>query len=278
MARLVAQKLSEALGQQFYVENHGGASGNIGTVTVANAPADGYTLLFAASDFVVQPAVRAKAPFDPIRSFAPVTVLAASPEMIAVAPTVPAKNLQELIAFLRANPGKHSYASPGAGSSAHLEGEWLYKITYGLDVVHVPFQGAAPAITSTIAGHTSIVHLALPALAPSVRDGKLRAVVVTGGKRSPEFPDVPTFAESGLTEFRSSFFIGAVAPAATAKSIVDLLYRQIGGVLKLADIQDRLKKLGFEPVGNTPDEFAAKIKADTELWAKIVRQANIKIE
>src|SRR5207244_11462805 len=167
---------SEAPGQQCYVENHAAAARTLGTVAVATAPADGYTLLFVAPDFVVQPAVRAKPPFDPIRSFAPVALLAIAPEMIAVTPSLPAKNLQELITFLRANPGQHSYASPGAGSSAHLEWEWLYKITYGLDVVHVPFQGAAPAITSTIAGHTSIVHLALPALTTPVKDGKLRAI------------------------------------------------------------------------------------------------------
>ena len=278
MARLVAQKLSEALGQQFFVENHGGAAGTIGTVAVANAPADGYTLLFVAPDFVVQPAVRAKAPFDPIRNFAPVTLLAVAPEMIAVTPSLPAKNLPELIAFLRANPGKHSYASPGAGSSAHLEGEWLYKITYGLDVVHVPFQGAAPAITSTIAGHTSIVHLALPALTTPVKDGKLRAITVTGNKRAPQHPDVQTLAEAGLTELRTDFIVGVVAPAATPKDIVDLLSRQIAGTLKLPDIQDRLGKLSFAPVGSTPDEFAARIKADVETWTKIVRQANIKIE
>ena len=141
MARLVAQKLSDSLGQQFYVENHGGAAGTLGTTAVANAAADGYTLLFVTPDFVVQPVVKAKAPFDPIRNFAPVTLLAAAPEMIAVTPSVPAKNLQELVAFLKANPGKHSYATPGAGSAPHLEGEWIYRITYGLDVVHVPFQG-----------------------------------------------------------------------------------------------------------------------------------------
>ena len=141
-----------------------------------------------------------------------------------------------------------------------------------------PFQGAAPAITSTIAGHTSIVHLAMPALASHVRDGKLRAIAVTGGQRSSEFPDVATLAKSGLPQFRTEFIMGVVAPAATPKEIVGLLHRQIVVVLKLPDIQDRLKRLGFDPVGSSPDEFAARIKADTETWSKIVRQANIKIE
>jgi tripartite-type tricarboxylate transporter receptor subunit TctC len=278
MARLLAQKLSEALGQQFYVENHGGAGGTIGTAAVASAPADGHTILFMTPDFIVQPIVKSKAPYDPVKSFAPITVVAAAPEMIATNPSLPAKNLPELIAFLKANPGKHGYATPGAGSAPHLEGEWIYKITYGLDVVHVPFQGAAPAITSTIAGHTSIVHLAMPALTPHVKDGKLRAIAVTGGKRASAHPDVPTLGESGLPDFRAEFIMGVVAPAGTPRDIVDLLYRRIAGILKLPDIQERLKTLGFEPVESTPDEFAARIKADTEKWSKVVRQANIKVE
>ncbi len=226
----------------------------------------------------MQPIVKSKAPYDPVNSFAPITVVAAAPEMIATNPSLPAKNLQELIAFLKANPGKHGYATPGAGSAPHLEGEWIYKITYGLDVVHVPFQGAAPAITSTIAGHTSIVHMAMPALTPHVKDGKLRAIAVTGGKRASAHPDVPTLGESGLPDFRAEFIMGVVAPAATPKDIVDLLHRRIAGILKLPDIQERLTTLGFDPVDSTPDEFAARIKADIEKWSKVVRQANIKVD
>jgi tripartite-type tricarboxylate transporter receptor subunit TctC len=278
MARLVAQKLSEALGQQFYVENLAGASGTIGTAAVANAPADGRTILFGTPDFLLQPIVKAKAPYDAVKNFAPVVLAASAAEMIAVNPSVPAKNLQELVILLKANPGKHQYATPGVGSPPHLEGEWIYKITYGLDVVHVPFQGAAPAVTSTIAGHTSIIHMTAPALTPHVKDGKLRAIAVTSSKRSSALPDVPTLAESGLPGIEAEFIMLVVAPAGTPKHVIDLLNGQIVKVLKLPDVKERLATLGFDPVGSTPDELAAKIKSETDKWSKVVRETNIKID
>jgi tripartite-type tricarboxylate transporter receptor subunit TctC len=191
---------------------------------------------------------------------------------------VPAKNLQELVALLKANPGKHQYATPGVGSPPHLEGEWIYKITYGLDVVHVPFQGAAPAVTSTIAGHTSIIHMTTPALTPHVKDGKLRPIAVTSSKRSSALPDVPTLAESGLPGIEAEFIMLVVAPTATPKHVIELLNGQIVKILKLPDVKERLATLGFDPVGSTPDELAAKIKSETDKWSKVVRQTNIKID
>jgi tripartite-type tricarboxylate transporter receptor subunit TctC len=278
MARLVAQKLSETLGQQFYVENLAGASGTIGTAAVANAPADGRTILFGTPDFLLQPIVKAKAPYDAVKNFAPVVLVASAAEVIAVNPSVPAKNLQELVALLKANPGKHQYATPGVGSPPHLEGEWIYKITYGLDVVHVPFQGAAPAVTSTIAGHTSIVHMTAPAVTPHVKDGKLRAIAVTSSKRSSALPDVPTLAESGLPGIEAEFIMLVVAPAGTPKHVIALLNGQIVRILKLPDVKERLATLGFDPVGSTPDELAAKIQSETNKWTKVVRQTNVKID
>jgi len=278
MARLVGQKLSEALGHQFYVENLAGASGTIGTAAVANAPADGRTILFGTPDFLLQPIVKAKAPYDAVKNFAPVILVASAAEVIAVNPSVPAKNLQELVALLKANPGKYQYATPGVGSPPHLEGEWIYKITYGLDVVHVPFQGAAPAVTSTIAGHTSIIHMTTPALTPHVKDGKLRAIAVTSSKRSSALPDVPTLAESGLPGIEAEFIMLVVAPAATPKHVIELLNGQIVKILKLPDVKERLATLGFDPVGSTPDELAAKIHSETDKWSKVVRQTNIKID
>jgi tripartite-type tricarboxylate transporter receptor subunit TctC len=260
------------------VENHAGAAGTLGTVAVANAAADGYTLLFVTPDFIVQPVVKAKPPYDAIRAFAPVTLLASAPEMIAANPGLPARDLGGLIALLKANPGKHSYGTPGVGSPPHLGGEWLYKLTYGVDVIHVPFQGAAPAITSAIAGHTSLVHMAMPALVPQVRDGKLNAIVITGGKRASALPDVPTLAESGLPQFRTEFIMGVVAPAATPKEIVGLLQAQIVAVLKLPDVEQRLRTLGYEPVGSTSEEFSARIRSDSDTWRRVVREANIRIE
>jgi tripartite-type tricarboxylate transporter receptor subunit TctC len=278
MARLVAQKLLEALGQQFYVENLPGASATIGTAAVANAPADGRTILFGTPDFLLQPIVKTKAPYDAVKNFAPIALVASAAEMIAVNPSLAAKNLQELVALLKANPGKYQYATPGVGSPPHLEGEWIYKITYGLDVVHVPFQGAAPAVTSTIAGHTSIVHMTTPALAPHVKDGKLRPIAVTSGKRSSALPDVPTLAESGLPGIETEFIMLVVAPAGTPKHVVELLNGQIVRILKLPDVKERLASLGFDPAGSTPDELAATITSETDKWTKVVRQTNIKID
>jgi tripartite-type tricarboxylate transporter receptor subunit TctC len=278
MARLLAQKLSEALGQQFIVENRAGASGSTATAAVAIAPPDGYTLLVGTPDFLLQPIVRAKPPYDAIRQFAPITLAASSTEMMAVNPSVPATNLQELIALLKANPGKHQYATPGVGSPPHLEGEFIYKITYKVDVIHVPFPGAAPAVTSTIAGHTSILHMTAPSVVPQVKDGKLRAIAVASERRSPALPDVPTLAESGLPGFASDFLLVVVAPAGTPKPVVDLLNGQIVKILKLADVKERLTTLGFEPVGSTPDALAAKIKSETEKWSEVVRAANIRID
>jgi tripartite-type tricarboxylate transporter receptor subunit TctC len=278
MARLLAQKLSDALGQQFFVENRAGASGITGTLAVANAAPDGYTLLVSTPDFALQPIVKAKPPYDAVKQFTPITIAASSTEMVAVNPSVPAKNLQELIALLRANPGKHQYATPGVGTPPHLEGEFIYKITYKVDVIHVPFPGAAPAVTSTIAGHTSILHMTAPAVVPQHKDGKLRAIFVASDRRSPALPEVPTLAESGLPGFSSDFILVVVAPAGTPKAIVDLLNAQMVRILKLPDVKERLTTLGLEPVGSTPDELAAKVKSETEKWGKIVREANIKID
>jgi tripartite-type tricarboxylate transporter receptor subunit TctC len=278
MARLLAQKLSEGLGQQFIVENRPGASGTTGTLAVANAAPDGYTLLIGTPDFALQPVVKAKPPYDAVKQFTPITLAASSTEMIAVNPTVPAKNLQELIALAKANPGKHQFASPGVGTPPHLVGEFLYKITYKVDVIHVPFQGAAPAVNSTIAGHTSILHMTAPSIVPQAKDGKLRPIVVASGRRSFAAPDVPTLAESGVSGFSSDFILVVVAPAATPKTIVDFLNREMVKVLKLPDVKERLTAFGFEPVGSTPEELAAKIRSETEKWSKVVRDANLKID
>jgi tripartite-type tricarboxylate transporter receptor subunit TctC len=272
MARLMA------LGHQFYVENLPGASATIGTAAVAAAPADGRTILFATPDFLLQPIVKAKPPYDAVKNFAPIALVASAAEMVAVNPSLPAKNLQELVALLKANPGKHQYATPGVGSPPHLEGEWIYKITYGLDVVHVPFQGAAPAVTSTIAGHTSIIHMTTPALTPHVKDGKLRPIAVTSGKRSSALPDVPTLAESGLPGIEAEFIMLVVAPAGTPKQVIELLNGQIARILKLPDVEERLATLGFDPVGSTPDELAARIRWETDKWSRVVRQINLKID
>ena len=277
MARLVAQHLTESLGQNFFVENLTGASGVVGTGTAANSPGDGHTILFVTNDFAVAPTVSSKVPYDAVKSFAPVTIAAASPQVVVVHPSFPAKNMQELIALAKASPGKYNYASLGIGFG-QLSSERLFRLGLGLDVVRVPFPGAAPIITSTLAGHTPMAFLGLPPAAPHIKEGTLHALAVTSAKRSPVFPNVPTMAESGVPDQESELIIGVLVPAATPKPIVDQLQRQIARIVALPDVKERLDALGFAPVASTPEAYATQIKADIETWSKVVREANIKVE
>jgi tripartite-type tricarboxylate transporter receptor subunit TctC len=277
MARLVAQKLSESLGQSFFVENISGASGVVGTGTAANAAGDGHTILFVTNDFAVAPTVSSKVPYDAIKGFAPVTIAAASPQVVVVHPSLPAQNMQELVTLAKANPGRYNYASLGIGFG-QVSSERLFRLGLGVDIVRVPFAGAAPIITSTLAGHTGIAILGLPPAAPHIKEGTLRALAVTSAKRSPAFPDVPTMAESGIRDQESELIIGVVVPAATPKPIVDLLQRQIARIVALPDVKERLDALGFAPVASTPEAYGAQIKSDIETWSKVVRDANIKVE
>jgi tripartite-type tricarboxylate transporter receptor subunit TctC len=278
MARLIAQKLSEALGGQFYVENSPGAGGTIGAGAVAGAPGDGHTLLVANQDVIVQPIIKSKVPYDPFKSFTPVTLVVSAPEMIVVHPSLPAKDMKELIELLKANPGKYSYASPGYGTTPHLACEWLFKLEYGIDVTHVPFQGAAPAVQSTLSGQTPIFHNVLPAVAPHIRQGTMRPLAVAANKRSPFFPDVPTLAEAGIPGHEVGFWLVVLAPAGTPKDTVDVLNRQIARILDLPDVKERLQTIGFDPASSTPDAAAAHMKAETDKWTAVVRDAEIKIE
>jgi tripartite-type tricarboxylate transporter receptor subunit TctC len=278
MARLIAQKLSEALGGQFYVENSPGAGGTIGAGAVAGAPGDGHTLLVANQDVIVQPIIKSKVPYDPFKSFTPVTLVVSAPEMIVVHPSLPVKDMKELIELLKANPGKYSYASPGYGTTPHLACEWLFKLEYGIDVTHVPFQGAAPAVQSTLSGQTPIFHNVLPAVAPHIRQGTMRPLAVAANKRSPFFPDVPTLAEAGIPGHEVGFWLVVLAPAGTPKDTVDVLNRQIARILDLPDVKERLQTIGFDPASSTPDAAAAHMKAETDKWTAVVRDAKIKIE
>lgn len=278
MARLIAQKLSEALGGQFYVENSPGAGGTIGAGAVAGAPGDGHTLLVANQDVIVQPIIKSKVPYDPFKSFTPVTLVVSAPEMIVVHPSLPVKDMKELIELLKANPGKYSYASPGYGTTPHLACEWLFKLEYGIDVTHVPFQGAAPAVQSTLSGQTPIFHNVLPAVAPHIRQGTMRPLAVAANKRSPFFPDVPTLAEAGIPGHEVGFWLVVLAPAGTPKDTVDVLNRQIARILGLPDVKERLQTIGFDPASSTPDAAAAHMKAETDKWTAVVRDAKIKIE
>jgi tripartite-type tricarboxylate transporter receptor subunit TctC len=274
MARLIAQKLSENLKQQFYVENHPGAGGNIGMMAVARSTPDGYTILVASSSYTVNPSLYAKNPYDAFKDFVPITLAAASPNILVVHPDIPAKTVKELIDYLHANPGKYSIANPGVGTTPQLAAE-LFKLTYKLDIASVPFGGAGPAIQSAVGGHTPIALTALPPTAPQVQGGKLRALAVTSAKRSGTLPDVPTMAEAGVKGQESETMQGIFVPAATPKEIVELLNREIVKVMALPDVKEKCAQLGFDVVANNPKEFAAYIKADVEKWAKVIKDAKI---
>jgi tripartite-type tricarboxylate transporter receptor subunit TctC len=277
IARMVAQKLSDALGQQFFVENIGGAGGNTASGQVARATPDGYTIMAISTGFVVNPSLYAKVPYDPVKDFAAVTLVAVSPNVVVVNPSVPAKSLPELVKLIKDNPGKYSFAGPGVGSTPHLGGE-LFRLAFNLDLVHVPFTGAAPAIQSTIGGHTPIAFTALPPALSAVQAGQLRALGVAASERASGMPDVPTFAEQGIRDQDADTITGLVAPAGTPKETVDLLYRAIAKAVAQPDVKERLTALGFKPVANSPDEFGARIKLEIEKWGKVVRDAKLRIE
>ncbi len=278
IGRIMAQYLSESMGQQFYVDNIPAGAGNVAVGIVAKAAPDGYTILTPTSAVVVNPSLYSNLPYDTLRDFVPVTLVAAAPHVLTVNPSLPAHSVQELITLVRANPGKFSYASPGTGTTGQLAGE-LFKLSLGLDLIHVPFNGAAPATLSTIGGHTPIMFSALPGAAPNIKDGKLRALAVTSAKRDPEFPDVPTLADAGVPDQVSEFIQCVLAPAGTPKPIVDKLYREIARMVALPEVKQRLAAIGYTPVANTPEEFAVEIKAEVALWGKVIRDGHIpKIE
>ena len=277
IARIVAQKLSDKLGQQFFVENIGGAGGNTAAGQVARVTPDGYTIMAISTGFVVNPSLYAKVPYDPIKDFAPVTLVAVSPNVVVVNPSVPAKTLPELVQLIKNNPGKYSFAGPGVGSTPHLGGE-LFRLAFNLDLVHVPFTGAGPAVQATVGGHTPIAFTALPSSLSAIQAGQLRALGVAATERAARLPDVPTFAEQGIKDQEADTLTGLVAPAGTPKEIVDLFYREIAAAVAQPDVKDRLTVLGFKAVANKPDEFGARIKLEIEKWGKVVHDAKLRIE
>lgn len=274
VARLIAQKLSEKFGQQFYTENMGGAGGNLGMAAVARSPADGYTILFSSSSYTVNPSLYAKSPYDPDKDFAPVTKAAGSPNGLFVHPSIPAKSVKELVDLLKANPGKYTFASPGIGTTPHLSSE-LFKLTFGLDFALAPFPGGGPSIQSVVGGHTPMCFQAIPPATPLVKDGKLRALAITAKTRSPALPDVPTLDELGIKGQEAETMQGVLVPAGTPRPIVDLLQTEIARIVNLPDVRDKMLAMGLEPDGMSPAEFAAYIKADVAKWKKVIADAKI---
>src|SRR5262245_3406084 len=274
-ARLVAQKLSEQFGKPFYVENIIGASGNIGSGQAARAAPDGHTILVAFTTFAINPAFFDNTPYDPTRDFDAVTLAVSSTTVLLVHAAVPAKSVKELVHLVRANPGKYSFASPGVGTPPHLLGE-QFRLALGLDLVHVPFNGLGPATASVVAGHTPISFGGLASAEQHIKDGRLRVLAVLGKTRSRILPEVPTMAESGYPDMEADSWVGVLVPARTPKEIITLLNREIVKIIAVPDIQERLAGFGYVAVGTTPEEFATRIKLETEKWAKVIRAANIK--
>src|SRR5882672_11344834 len=260
-ARLFAQKLSESLGQQFYVENISGAGGNLAFANAPRAPADGYTLLAVGGNFVINPSLYARIPYDPHKDFAPISLMCSAPHILAVHPSVPAGTAMELVALAKAKPGDLSFASAGRGTPAHLAGE-LFKLAFDLDITHVPFTGGGPAMTATLGGHTPIIVSALPTGAPYARAGNVRALAMMSAGRSSLLPDIPTMAEATGKDLEADIVTGLVAPAGTPGEIIDLLHRTIAKIIAPPEFRERLAALGFDPVASTPEHFAQWIKVE----------------
>jgi tripartite-type tricarboxylate transporter receptor subunit TctC len=276
-ARVVCQKLSENLGKQFYVDNVPGATGNTGTAQAAKAAPDGYTLLFAFSSYVVNPTLFDKIPYDPDKDFDAVTLAVTSTTVLTVNPSVPARSVKELVEVIRANPGKYSYSSAGAGTQSHLAGE-QFRLSLGLDLVHVPFNGGSPAILAVVGNHTPIGFSSPAAALPQIRQGNVRALAITARQRSAILPDVPTMAEAGYPNIEGDSWVGLLVPRGTPRDIIDLLRREIAKIIAEPDMKTRLAELGYDPVASTPEEFAARIKREIATWGKVIRDANIKAE
>jgi tripartite-type tricarboxylate transporter receptor subunit TctC len=278
VARIVAQKLSERLGQSIVIENRGGAGGTIGTALLAKSAPDGYNLGVAStSTHVVAPGVYAKLEYDPVKDFAPVGLMAISPYLLVVNPSVPAKSVQELVALAKKQPGKLNYASAGVGSTTQLAMEML-KAVSGTYMLHIPYNGNGPAGTAVVAGQVEILFGSLPSLLGHAKGGRVRALAVGTPKRSPSLPDVPTVAESGYPGFDASLWLGIVAPAGTPQAIVDRLNREIVSIVTAADTRETFDKAGTEPLTGSPADLAAMIRDGVPKYAKIIKAAGVKPE
>jgi tripartite-type tricarboxylate transporter receptor subunit TctC len=276
-ARLIAQRLSESTGQRFYVENITGAGGNIGTGQAAKAQPDGYTVLIAVNSHVMNPILYERVPYDPYRDFDPVTMAVTFGSVLAVNPSVPAATVKELVTLIRAGSVKYSFGSPGVGTPSHLVGE-QFRLSLGLDLVHVPYGGGGPAIASVVAGHTPIAFAALSAAAPQARERKLRVLALMSKSRSDLLPEVPAIAEAGYQDLDGDGWVGILVPAGTPKEIVAKLHREVAGIIAIPEIRTRLAALGFSPAGTAPEEFAIQMKLEAGKWAKVIRAAGIKPE
>ena len=278
LGRLFAAKLGDRLGQPVVVENRPGAGTIIGTEAAAKSPPDGYTILLSSiATHALSPNLYSKVPYDPVRDFAPITLLGIAPTVLVVPADLPAKDLAELVAAAKAKPGGLAYASGGNGTPPHINGE-VFKSVAGVDLLHVPYKGGGPALVDLMAGRVQVMLDTAASAMPHVRSGKLRALAITGDKRSPEYPDIPTFAEAGLPGYDTNAWYSMHAPAGTPPEVVRRLNAELVASLKDPDVQARFKQLTTEPVGNTPEEFAAFVKAELDKYARVIKSAGIRLD
>ena len=276
MARVVGQKLSDQLGQSVVIDNRGGAGGTIATRIAAQGTPDGYTLLCNSSQYVAAVGLYKDPGYDAFRDFAPIINAGVSPNMLFVHPSVPANNLQELIALGKKQ--KLSYGSSGAGSTPHLTGERLLKLMAGLDITHIPYSSAAPAMLAVAAGQISLGLTAMPPTVPLIKSGKIRGIAVTSPRRMPSLPEVATVAESGFPGYEDYTWIAFFAPAGTPKAIVDKLNRSIAAIVQIPETKERLAVLGFDPVANTPEQFTAYIREEVAKWGKVIKDSGARVD
>jgi len=276
-ARLMGAKLGERLGQPVLVENRPGAGGSVGAEAAAKASPDGYTLVLVSSSFAVNATLYPKLPYDTLKDFAPVTLLASAPFLLAANQGVPAGSVRELIAYAKANPGKLNYGSGGSGSGPHIVAE-LFKSEAGVNIVHIPYKGTGPLIAALVAGDVQLAFGNIFALVPQIKSGRLKAIAVTGRERSSALPEVPTVAESGLPGFEAVGVHGLLAPAGTPRRIVDKLNAECVAILRSPEVRSQLASEGAEPVGNTPEQYAAHIAAEVQKWGRLVRERGIRAE
>ncbi len=274
-ARVIATKLTEVFGQQVVVENRPGGATNIGSDLVAKAPPDGYTMLMGGASNAINMSLYQKLPYDTLRDFAPVILCVKGANVLAVHPSLPAKNLKELIALAKAQPGKLNYASSGLGSSNQMAGE-LLKMMAKINIVHVPYKGNAPALTDLIGGHVEILFAGVPALVPHIKDGRIRAIAIGSLKRFQALPDVPTIDESGLKGYEATTWFGLMAPVKTPKEIVARWNTEVGKIIASREVSERFLNEGVEPMGGTPEQFGAFIRDEIAKYSKVVKAANLK--
>ena len=278
LARSVAEKLSKSWGVQVIVDNRLGAAGIIGTQLVAQAAPDGYTLLMGAiSTHAINRGLYRNLPYDPVKDFVPITMIASAPLLVVVHPSLPVKSVQELIALARAKPGQLSFASAGSGNSTHLAGE-MFKMLANVDILHVPYKGATPAEIDLMAGHASLMFSSILSAMPHSNAGRMRALAVTSARRTSVMPELPTVAESGLAAFDVNPWYGLFAPAGTPREIVDKINREVLGILQLPDVKERFATLGADPAGTTPGEFATFINVEIEKWTRVIKQSGTTVD